>query len=70
MMPGGIAGRIRFGLDNPAAEAAGGKFVHNDFADEEAREFDSVLGKLGAANPPNGNFPRFLEGGRFEGSER
>lgn len=70
MMTGGIAWRIPFGLDDPAANAADGKFVHYDFANKEAREFDSVLGKLGAANAANGDFRRFLEGGRFQGSAR
>lgn len=63
VMPGGIARRISLGFDDPAADAARGKFVHDDFADEEAREFDSVLGKLRASDPPNGGFRKFLESG-------
>ena len=70
MMPGGIARRIRFGLNDAAADAAGGKFVHHDFADEEAREFDGVLGKFGAVNPANGSLSSFLVrrrlGGHFQ----
>jgi len=63
MMPGGIARRIRFGLNDAAADATGGKFVHHDFADEETRKLDGVRGKLGAANAADGDFLRFLEGG-------
>ena len=37
MMPSGIARWVRFGFDDAAAHASGGKFVNHDFADEEAR---------------------------------
>ena len=65
MMAGGITGRVGFGFDDAAADATGGEFVDDDFADEETRELDGVRGKFGAANPANENFCRFLEGGHW-----
>ena len=49
MVPGGIAGRIGFGLDDASADAAFGQIVNDDFADEELRESDGVAGQFGAA---------------------
>jgi len=42
MMPRGIAGRIRFGFDNAAADAPSRQFVNHNFPDQEARELDSI----------------------------
>lgn len=64
VMPGRIARRISFGLDDAAADAPLRQFVDDDFADKETRERNGIFGKLGAANAANGSFRgRFLETG-------
>ena len=56
MMTGRVARRISFGLDDAAADTSAGQIVHDNFADEETRKFDSVRGKFGSANPADRDF--------------
>ena len=51
---GGIALRIGFGFDDPAAKSAAGELANHNFADEKAGEGDRVRGELGAAEAADG----------------
>jgi hypothetical protein len=46
VVAGWIAGGIGLGLDDAAAEAARGKVVDNDLADEETSELDRIRGQF------------------------
>jgi hypothetical protein len=56
VVAGGIARRIRFRFHDAPADAAAGKFVHDDFADQKTREFDGVAGQFGAGQAADANF--------------
>ena len=48
-MSGRVADGIRLGLDDATGDAPGARVVHDDLAEQEARERDGVGGELGAA---------------------
>jgi hypothetical protein len=58
MVPGGIARRISFCLDDPSAEAPSRQIVHHNLPDQRARQLDRISGQFGAAEAPNGEFHR------------
>ncbi len=56
MMPGGISGWIGLSFNDASAEAASGKVMDDDFADEEARENDGVMRQLGSMQTSDREF--------------
>jgi hypothetical protein len=53
MVPGGIAGGIRFGFHNAPAQASAREIVYHDFADQEARQRDRVVRQFFAPQSAN-----------------
>jgi len=56
VMAGGISRRIGFGFDDASAEAASGKVMDYNFADEEARQSDGVMREFGSMQTTDREF--------------
>ena len=63
MMTGWIAGWIGFDFDNSPTQTASTEIVHDDFANEEARELDGVLGKFIALQTAQRKFSVVMDHG-------
>jgi hypothetical protein len=51
MVSGRIAGWISFGFYDPATDAPSGQIVDYHFANQETREFNGAMWKLGSTQP-------------------